>query len=125
MKKLTSIILLTLFFKASVSSQEYYKIENMPQIIRYYKNLKNNTESVSDSISIKISKKDKVFFLTLIDQNSKLLISCKYRFTNKYEDRVFVSRNTKEDGNELVKSKKKVKVLEPVSGNCIKTFLKL
>lgn len=125
MKKLTSLILVILLFNVNANCQEYYKIENTSQVIRYYKNLKDNTESISDSISMRVSRKGEIFYITLNNQSGKLLATCEYRFTKKYVDRVFVSRNATENGNELIKSKKKIKVLEPVNDNCIKRFSKL
>jgi hypothetical protein len=125
MKKIICFALVVFIFKVNASSQEYYKIVNTSHVIRYYSNSKDNTESINDSVSMKLSRQGQVFYVTLIDQDGKSFAKCRYRFNNKYEDRVFIDRGTTNDDNELAKSKKKIKLLEPLKNNCIKDFLKL
>jgi hypothetical protein len=125
MKKIICFALVVFIFKINASSQEYYKIVNTSHVIRYYSNSKDNTEFINDSISMKLSRQGQLFYVTLIDQEGKSFAGCRYRFNNKYENRVFLNRGKTNDGNELVKSKKKIRLLEPLKNNCIKDFLKM
>lgn len=105
------------------NGQEYYKIFETNQSIRYYNTASTSIEKIDDSLSIIMEKKGSYFNLSLVKKDGILLVSCMYKFSGNYETQTYTTRITDIDGSKVIRKRRKVKVLKPLKESCIKYFL--
>lgn len=124
MKKIFQTVIISLILISVVkkcSSQEVLGFSNTKIILRYYKSSSKNIERLNDSLTIRIKKTGLKYRITIVNDD-KILSTCDYIFRGNYVNREFITRNLKDEGPDLIREKRKVKILEPIKTDCIKNY---